>query len=207
MRKAEERGREKARYGQGKAADLPNRSVLHFSPSPPKRPHQFCLRQDMTFHRRVDILAVDWGAQVQDRVEGIEPEEIPVGFAGRGTGAAVTIHGEVVDALLAAARHGVARGHAFRQLPRRRPAGCTPPSEPRFRAGASGSSTISTKLCVRGGGWFQEREGETLAPLHVNCVGIVPPGRKAVVFNSSFPEESLATKIFAARRTSADGQD
>jgi hypothetical protein len=37
---------------------------FHRFPSPPKRPHQFCLRKDMTFHGPVDILAVDWGTQV-----------------------------------------------------------------------------------------------------------------------------------------------
>ncbi len=164
MRKAEERGREKARYGQGKAADLPNRSVLHFSPSPPKRPHQFCLRQDMTFHGRVDILAVDWGVQVQSCVQGIKPEKIPVGFAGRGTGAAVTIHREVVDALLAAARNGFARAARVPAIAAPKPAGCTPPSEPRFRQGASGSSTISTKLWVRGGGWVPGKRRRDVCP-------------------------------------------
>jgi hypothetical protein len=32
--------------------------------SPPERPHQFRVRKDMTFHGRIDILAMDWGAQV-----------------------------------------------------------------------------------------------------------------------------------------------
>jgi hypothetical protein len=37
---------------------------FHGFPSPPERPHQLCLRKDMTFHGRFDIPAVDWGAQV-----------------------------------------------------------------------------------------------------------------------------------------------
>jgi hypothetical protein len=64
----------------------------------------------MTFHSRVDVLAMDRGVQVQDRVEGVEPEEIPMGFTRRGTGAAVTVHGEAVDTLLTAARNGASPG-------------------------------------------------------------------------------------------------
>ena len=70
-------------------------------------------------------------------------------------------------------------------------------------AGASGSSTISTKLCVCAGGWLQARAGEIFSPLHVNCVGIVPPGRKAVVLTSSFPGGPPAHAIPAANMTMA----
>ncbi|MDR3676323.1 MAG: hypothetical protein P4N24_12590 [Acidobacteriota bacterium] len=41
------------------------------------------------------------------------------------------------------------------------------------------------------------------SPLHVNCIGMVFPGGKAVVFSSSFAAESLATESPAARKMAA----
>src|SRR5438132_810091 len=47
--------------------------------------------------------------------------------------------------------------------------------------GASGSSQISTKLCVPSGMSFHESGGETPSPSHVNRGGKIPPSSKAVL--------------------------
>src|SRR5262249_48836912 len=131
-------------------------------------PHELRLGEDVSLHGLPDLVLSGAGSDRERSVERVELEEVAMrGSAGR-RGAAVPKLAEVVLAI--GAPLSTASGSPLRSGGIPTSTQCT-----QVPTGASGSSTIRTKLFVCAGAPVQSSAGERSGPSAVNRAGIASP--------------------------------
>ena len=131
----------------------------------------------------VELFPRDARGEVQDRVEGVEAEEVAMDGSWRGSGAAIADFAEVVLSLAGARVEGIRGEETFGEG-----AGVgwdveDDPMDP-VPTGASGSSQTRAKLFVPWGGCDQARGGERSGPSAVYFSGIMSASVKAALVRS-----------------------